>query len=233
MHTRRNHVVVLTMLVLLPFFQGCDCDGAKQKATEKVESAKAKAVERVQNVVKPLAEEDIEQYIQAYRNFSRISAQLEAERKKSGAVMIFTSKECRALLGKAVRGAGYADFKSFLLMDYRMHYTLRGVAYLRIANIVGATAEGITADVAREKLKGKKDLAQEERDRARELLDTVTALDRHIAALASFVKQASEKLLRQADLEIVDKHFDRILGALTDPQLPPGLRHSTDVDWDD
>jgi len=207
---------------------------ANQKAEQAVQSAKTKLWDGVKSTVEPLTEADIRRYIQAYKNFAKISAQLEEERKKCESILIFTCPECRVLLNKAAQDAGYPSFESFLIMDVRIHYTMRSVAYLRIADLAGKTLEELSVDALRDDIRQNQELAQEKKVQVSKLSLDVASLDTHVSRIASFATSVSKQLLQQADLDLVAKHFDEILKALTNPDLPVGLRHTTGGgDWDD
>lgn len=207
---------------------------ANQKAEQTLHSAKTKIWGGVKNAIEPLTEADVKRYIQAYKNFAKMSPQLEAERKKSGSFIIFTCDECRGLLNQAAQDAGYPSFTSFLIMDARIHYTMRGVAYLRLADVTGKSVEALSAEVVRQNLKKNNELAPAEKVQANKLLAVVASLDFHISQLSSFATSMSKQLLQQGDLDLVAKHFDEIVSALTNPDLPVGLRHTTGGgNWDD
>lgn len=202
-------------------------------AAQSVENGAVQVWDEIKGTIEPLSEQDIQQYIQAYENFAEISPKLEEERKRSNSISIFTCKECRSLLLQAVQDAGYSDLKSFLAMDLRIHYTMRAVAYLKIAELLGGLADEISAEEVRAKPELMEGLDETERDEVTGLYDKVAALDRHIKKIGSLFKAMAERILQKGDLELVSKHFDAIHSALTNADLPSELNHSGGGDWDD
>ena len=87
-----------------------------------------------------LTEEDISRYVTAIENLAKVSLQIDEEMRNSDAQIVFFCEPCRDLMRRAVQDAGYKSFKSFLLMDLRITYTMRYLLYLRISEMAGEAA---------------------------------------------------------------------------------------------
>jgi hypothetical protein len=185
-------------------------------------------------LVPSLTETDIQQYIKAYDNFAAISPQLQSERKKSNSISILTCGKCLGLLDSATQKAGYSGFKSFLVTDIRIHYSMRYVIYLKIAQLLGSAASEVPdeqhycTNPDNTEISDKK--KKEEADR---LCRQISSLSGFIKKFGHFVDAAAEKMIFKGDLVIVEKHFDGIHAAHTNNKLIDELNHSNGGEWDD
>lgn len=181
-----------------------------------------------------LTEEDILSYIRVYKRLAEISPQLEKSKSQNKAPSIFLCKECRSLLDQTVKEEGYLNFATFLIMDARMHYTMQAVASIRMAEILGETATGISVDELIAKPERITELNQQDHKNLGRLLSQVSALQNHIKRMGAMAQKWAGSALDQGDLALVSKHFDEIFSAWENNGLPSELKHTeSSHDWDD
>ena len=164
-----------------------------------------------------LTDKDVALYIQAYKNISKATPELEKLQSENQAVSLFTCGPCRARLEQAVQQAGYADLKSFVAMDIRMHVTLQAWLYVQITKLGGQAGQSMAAA----------DFCKIKENIARSSNPTEMAAHcERLRAYSSYLDKAgavtvklAEKLLKEADIEMVGKHFEEI-AALGDLKYP-------------
>lgn len=188
-------------------------------------------------LIPSLSDADIQQYIRAYGYLAEVSPALVKERANSKSLSIFTCKKCRTMLDDAVKKAGYSGFKSFVIMDIRIHYAIRSVAYLRISQLLGASATGTPDDASIESA-CKNQSQQKSPDDAKKqeiekLCKTASAVSNYVKKIASLVEGAADKLLQQGDIERVEMRFDDIVNAITNEKLIDELNHGRTSKFDD
>lgn len=183
----------------------------------------------------PLSDDDISHYLQAYENIAKISPELEAAREKDKAQSILTCSPCRDLLDSAVKKAGYSGYKSFLITDLRIHYAMQYVMYLKIANLVGGTVsdKGIPVELLCKKPNIREEMDKQKTQDFDKFCQRVSVIAGFIEKMGKFANILSEKLLQKGDLDTVNKHLDRIVTALTNPELIDEFNHTRGIDWDD
>ena len=179
-----------------------------------------------------LTENDIIQYVTAYENLAAISPELEQKKKQSNSQNIFTCEKCRELMTQAVKNAGYSSFQSFLVMEVRLSYTMKYVAYVRISRLVGDLSKDVAAEDLCAEIESGLTPNSAQRDKFNEYCTTASAYAGYIERIGGLVNSAVTRLMQQADIELVDQHFDKIHAALTNDSLAADLNHSAG-DWDD
>lgn len=188
-------------------------------------------------LIPSLSDADIQQYIRAYGYLAKISPALDKERANSKSLSIFTCKKCLSMLDDAVKKAGYSGFKSFLIMDVRIHYAMRSVAYLKISQLLGSSATGTPDDASIESA-CKNQSQQNSPDDAKKqeiekLCKTASAVSHYIKKIASLVEGAADKLMQQGDIERVQIRFDDIVNAVTNEKLIDELSRTRNSKFDD
>lgn len=179
-----------------------------------------------------LTEEDVERYIRAYENIANVSGELEQARINSQSFTIFDCEECRSIWRRAVQDAGYSNLKSFMLADLRISYTLHYAAYFRIGQILGELGQNVSLEkVCRDPVL-RRNLYEEESAKLDEYCGRAVAISRYVQMLSKFVTVVSLEVLSKADFDIVNRHFDRLFEAISNPDLPSDLRRGSG-DWDD
>ena len=179
-----------------------------------------------------LTEEDVERYIRAYENIAKVSGELEQARIDSKSLTIFDCEECRSIWRRAVQDAGYSNLKSFMLADLRISYTLHYAAYFRIGQILGELGQNVSLEkVCRDPVL-RRNLYEEESAKLDEYCGRAVAISRYVQMLSKFVTVVSLEVLSKADFDIVNRHFDRLFEAISNPDLPSDLRRGSG-DWDD
>lgn len=184
-------------------------------------------------IIAPLNDKDIQQYIKAYENLATISPQLANERAKSNSVSILTCKECLALLDTAVKEAGYSSYRSFLATDIRIHYAMRHVLYLEIAQITA----GVASDVPDEQFcsdPGSVVISDKAKtEQVEKLCGQISTIAGFIEKFARWFDGVADKLVTEGDLEVVAKYLDQIHAVQTNENLIDELNHANGGDWDD
>lgn len=188
-------------------------------------------------LIDALSDEDISQYIDAYDRLAKISPQLKEAQEKSGSPVLLACSRCRELMDEAVKEAGYSGLNAFLLMDLRISYTMRHVAYLKLTQVVSGLSEEVSRDGVPEKACS--DIANlsqmpESKEKARDYCRLVAALSNYIEMLSGYINGLSETLMQVGDIEMVNGRFDEIFAATTDERLFAELNHlSSSGEWDD
>lgn len=182
-------------------------------------------------LIDSLTEEDIAQYVKAYDNLAKVSPLIDKELINSQSESIFTCKECRNLMSKAVTDAGYSSFKWFIVMDLRIHYTMRYVLYLQIAEFIGDEAKDIPLESLCTNQKIRSMLDQEQKKKIDENCIHVAALSQHISIVASLINNVAKQLLIKGDLKILGENFDKIQAVISNEKLSEELRSGSG--WDD
>ena len=165
-----------------------------------------------------LTDKDVATYIQAYKNISAATPELEKLKSENQAVSLFTCGPCRARLTRAVQQAGYADLKSFMAMDIRMHVTLRAYLYVEITRMGGEVGKSVAAE---DFCKIKENIARSSDPKEMALqCERLRTYSGFLAKAGAIAVKLAEKLLKEGDIEMVAKHFKQIvaLGSLTYPE---------------
>lgn len=188
-------------------------------------------------LIPPLSDADIDQYIRAYGYLAEISPALEKERANTKSLSIFICIKCLTILDDAVKKAGYSGFKSFLIMDIRIHYAMQSVLFLKISQLLGdtvtGTPDGPSIESACKSQSQQNSLDDSKKQDIEKLCKTASAVSRHVKKIASLVEGAADKLLQQGDVERVDKRFDDIFNAITNEKLIDELNHARTSKFDD
>ncbi|MBA53936.1 MAG: hypothetical protein CMK89_05725 [Pseudomonadales bacterium] len=179
-----------------------------------------------------LTEEDVERYIRAYENIAEVSGELEQARIDSKSLTIFDCEECRSIWRRAVQDAGYSDLKRFMLADLRINYTMHYAAYFRIGQMLGELGQDVSLEEVCRNPVLRRNLYEEEKAELDEYCGRAVAISRYVQMLSKFVTVISLEVLSKADFDIVNRYFDRLFEAISNPDLPSDLRRGSG-DWDD
>ena len=185
------------------------------------------------SVLKKLAQEDIDKHITAYEKMADSRERLELELKKSNSISIYTCKECQPILDSIAIEAGYSNFESFLIMDLRIMYTMRYVAYLKITEIVGEVAKDIPEDNLCSRADKNENLDKEEKARVEKYCQQMAVFQKYISKLSITLKGLAAYVLKLDDIEIVNRNYDDLHSVMTNPDLIDDLNRSGDGGWDD
>ena len=166
----------------------------------------------------------------AIENLAKVSPQIDEEMRNNDAQIVFFCEPCRDLMSQAVRDAGYKSFKSFLLMDLRIAYTMRYLLYLRISEMLGEAAQDAPVEKICEDPLLRESLNSKQEAKLNEYCAEAAKLSRVIERIGGFLKNLSVKLMSEGDIDIVHKSFDKIQSALNDERLSIHLRGG---EWDD
>jgi hypothetical protein len=182
-------------------------------------------------LTKPLSDADISQYIQTYNNIAAVSPTLEKQKSDSKSTTILTCTACHDTLRDAVTKAGYADIKSFLIADARMHLTLNLYYHLKLTELVGEAANGVPAEdfcKVADLINGTPDPKQ-----ATEYCRKIKTTTGYLKKLGDVVVNLAKKLLSDGDIETVGKQVDSINAALTNENLIADFKHVAGGGFDD
>ncbi len=180
-----------------------------------------------------LKQKDIDQYILAYNKLAEVSAQVEAEKQKSGAFSIFACEKCREIMGQAIKDAGYSDFKAFIIMDLRISYTMRYLIYLKITELVGEVSQDLPVEKTCSDPSLREHLTEEDKKTVDKYCGQAIAYTRYIEKIGGFFKNIAQTLMSKGDFDIIEKNFDKIFSAISNENLPRELiRSGGGDDWD-
>ena len=179
-----------------------------------------------------LTQKDIDQYLNAYEKLTNVSTEIENAKTRSNSVSIFTCSECREIMRKAVMEAGYSGLKEFMLVDLRMSYTMRYVAYLKITEIVGDLSEDIPVEDLCNNPQLRKNIDKAQREKVDKHCRQVVVFTSYIENIGSYFKYFAKEMMSKGDIELVAKNFERIHSTLTNKNLIKELNRSNG-DWDD
>ncbi len=171
-----------------------------------------------------LTDEEVEQYVRAYKNIALVSSRLEEVKKESGSLTILTCADCLEILDQAVRDAGYKDLKTFFIADVRIHLAMRHLLYLELSKIVGGAATEVPVEdfcgvVQTEGAASTEDAA------VRERCAKILMWGRYVKQLGAVVKGVAERLLNEGDIEAVGRYAEHIQAAWTDEALVDEFLH--------
>lgn len=178
-----------------------------------------------------LSDKDAAQYIQAYNNIAAIAPELAKLKSENNAMSVLTCGPCRARVEQAVQQAGYADMKTFVAADIRMHITLRAYLYVSITKMGGEVGQTVAAaDFCRlkENIARSENPAEMKRN-----CDRLQSYSSYLDKAGAIAVKLAEKLLKEGDIDIAARHIDAIGVALTNPALPDEFRHSSGGGFDD
>ena len=171
-----------------------------------------------------LTDKDVAQYIKAYDNIAAIGPELANMKNENASLSELTCTPCRARIEQAVQEAGYADLKTFVAMDIRMHITLRAWTYVEITKMGGEVGQTVSAaDFCRIKENIARSQNPEEMKRH---CDRLQSYSTYLDKAGAIAVKLAEKLLKEGDIDVVAKHVDAIGKAYTNPKLPPDFNHA-------
>lgn len=171
-----------------------------------------------------LTDKDIAQYIQAYDNIAASAPELAKLKSENNAASLLTCGPCRARLEQAVQQAGYADMKTFVAMEVRLHITLRAWVYAAITKMGGEVGK----EVAAADFCGiKENIAQSKNPEEMKLqCARLESYSSYLDKAGSITVKLAEKLLKDGDIEVVGRHMDAISAAHSNPKLPEEFGNS-------
>ncbi len=172
-----------------------------------------------------LTDKDVAQYIKAYDNIAAISPELAKLKSDNASLSVLTCGPCRARIEQAVQEAGYADLKTFIAMDIRMHYTLRAWAYVAITKMGGEVGQKVAAE---DFCKIKENIARSANpEELKRHCDRLQSYSSYLDKAGMVAVKLAERLLKEGDIEVVAKHLDAITKALNNPKLPDEFNHAS------
>ena len=178
-----------------------------------------------------LTDKDVAQYIKAYENIAAISPELTKLQSDNKSLSVMTCAPCRARLEQAVQEAGYADLKSFIAMDIRMHLTLRAWVYVEITRMGGVVGQQVAAA---DFCKLKENIARSSNpEEMKRHCDRLHSYSSYLDKAGAIAVKLAEKLLKEGDIDVVAKHQDAIHKAFTNPKLHAEFNHTRGGGFDD
>lgn len=178
-----------------------------------------------------LTEQDIAQYTQAYGNIARAAPTLAAQKRDSHALDILTCIPCYGTLNQAVKQAGYADFKAFLIADARIHLAMRAYVYLEISKFAGETAQGASPVQICANLDTQSTPAADPELRTQ--CARLRTLGAYVEKIGKVILKLATQLGQDGDIAAVAKQQDAITRAWTNPALPAEFLHGKGMSLDD
>lgn len=184
---------------------------------------------RCNSISLELTQEDLDQYMLAYEKFADNKELLDTTLEESGAIILHLCQPCQPILDSIAIEAGYSNFESFVLMDLRVIYTMRYVAYLQISEYIGKTVQDVPDDNICEGM-NQEDLNEEERADLEKFCRHLSTFVKCIGKLSQVLGKVTDYLFQVHDIEIVQANYDDLYSALTNPDLPNDMGASSGYD---
>lgn len=180
---------------------------------------------------KTLTDQEVEQYIKAYQNIAEASPKLSKQKESSHSTTLLTCLPCHDTLRDAVVKAGYADVKSFLIADARMHLALNYYYHLELARLAGDTTHAVKAQDFCQLTDSVN--ASQDPKQAKLICQKITTTTSYLKKIGDVIYKIAESLLQEGDAAVVAKHAEAIQQALSNEHLVDDFRHVSQHGLDD